>query len=174
MAFCKNCGKELLDGEKFCASCGTPVGEAQQENTQAQQPANAQPLSEEADAQQNKAMGVLSYFGLLVLVPIFAAKESKFARFHATQGTTLAIFEIAYSILNLIITAILGAIFPLEYHLFYGYTHGAVYNIITTILGLCSIFFLVLAIIGIVNAAQGKKNELPLIGKIDILGKFMK
>lgn len=28
MAFCSKCGKELADGAQFCASCGTPVGEA--------------------------------------------------------------------------------------------------------------------------------------------------
>lgn len=27
MAFCQNCGSELADGAKFCASCGTPVGQ---------------------------------------------------------------------------------------------------------------------------------------------------
>lgn len=28
MAFCHNCGKELVTGAKFCAECGTPAGEA--------------------------------------------------------------------------------------------------------------------------------------------------
>lgn len=39
------------------------------------------------DIQNNKVMAILAYFGILVLIPIFAAKESKFARFHANQGT---------------------------------------------------------------------------------------
>ncbi len=26
MAFCMNCGQKLIDGAKFCPSCGTPVG----------------------------------------------------------------------------------------------------------------------------------------------------
>ena len=25
MAFCKNCGNQLVDGAKFCGVCGTPV-----------------------------------------------------------------------------------------------------------------------------------------------------
>lgn len=33
------------------------------------------------DIQNNKVMAILAYFGILVLIPIFAAKESKFARF---------------------------------------------------------------------------------------------
>lgn len=34
MAFCMNCGKELPDGAKFCAECGTPFGttNVQEEN----------------------------------------------------------------------------------------------------------------------------------------------
>ena len=28
MAFCRNCGKEVSDGAKFCAGCGTPTGVA--------------------------------------------------------------------------------------------------------------------------------------------------
>ena len=39
-----------------------------------------------ADVQNNKVMAVLSYIGILVLIPILAAKESPFARFHANQG----------------------------------------------------------------------------------------
>lgn len=38
------------------------------------------------DIDQNKIMGILSYFGILVLIPIFAAKESPFARFHANRA----------------------------------------------------------------------------------------
>jgi len=47
-----------------------------------------------------------------------------------------------------------------------------------TILGfintILSIAFIVLAIYGIVNAVQGKCKKLPIIGKFDILGKFVK
>lgn len=184
MAFCKNCGQQLADNAAFCAACGTPTNAGDSQNTQntqqtsqnfAQQyQAPVQPDDDAADVQNNKAMGILSYIGILVLIPLFAAKNSKFAQYHARQGVTLAVLEIAYSIVNIIITAILGAIFPLRYTLIGGVTHGAVYGIITGILGLCSIFFLVLAIIGIINAAQGQKKELPIIGKIDIVGMFTK
>ena len=33
------------------------------------------------DVQANKVMAILAYFGLLVFVPLFAAKESRFARY---------------------------------------------------------------------------------------------
>lgn len=41
---------------------------------------------DKADVEQNKVMAILAYFGILVLIPILAAKDSKFARFHANQG----------------------------------------------------------------------------------------
>lgn len=38
MAFCQNCGKELLAGAKFCSECGTPAGGVQPiSNSQRQQ-----------------------------------------------------------------------------------------------------------------------------------------
>ena len=46
---------------------------------------------DKADVEQNKVMAILAYFGILVLIPILAAKDSKFARFHANQGLLLCI-----------------------------------------------------------------------------------
>ena len=37
MAFCQNCGAELADGAKFCAECGTPVGNTGSENVRKQE-----------------------------------------------------------------------------------------------------------------------------------------
>lgn len=171
MAFCKNCGANLPEGATFCSSCGTPIQDTAAQQPQPQQYQanvnNNQPLdAEAADVQSNKAMAVLAYFGILVLIPIFAAKDSKFARYHATQGTTLFLFEIAYAIVTEIIKGILWVALP-------WYMMG-IYYTISTIFSVCSIFFLVLLILGVVNAVQGNCKELPLIGKINILGKFMK
>lgn len=164
MAFCKNCGANLPEGATFCSSCGTPVNDTAQQN---QQPNFTQSVnSGDADVRDNKVMAILAYLGILVLIPIFAAKDSKFARYHASQGTTLCIFGIAYAIAYAIINGILFAIIP--WRLFF------IYTVVSGILSFASVFFLVLAIVGIVNACQGQCKELPLIGKIDILGKFMK
>lgn len=173
MSFCKNCGSNVPDGATFCSSCGTPV-EAQ---ASAQQPVNPQPQqyqaayqqpmnNDAADAQNNKAMGILSYIGILFLIPLFAAKQSKFAQFHARQGLTLVVFDFAYLIATSIINAILYNLLP--------WTMFGVYTAISYIFSLASIFFFVLAIIGIVNACKGECKELPLIGKIDFIAMFSK
>ena len=111
---------------------------------------------DKADIEQNKVMGVLAYLSWLVLIPIFAAKGSKFARFHANQGLVLAITEIAWWIVQGILSSVL---YSISWRL----------GFISTILGLVNIVFLVLLVIGIMNAANGRAKELPVIGKFKIL-----
>ena len=53
-----------------------------------------------ADIKNNTVMGVLAYLGLLVFIPMFAAKESKFAQFHANQGLLLLILWIASGVIS--------------------------------------------------------------------------
>lgn len=96
------------------------------------------------DVKKNKLMAVLAYLGILVIIPICCAKDSKFAKFHANQGLVLCIAEIICSIF--VTTKIIGWIF----------------SILDAVL-------VVFAIIGIVYALQGKAKELPLIGNIRIL-----
>lgn len=93
------------------------------------------------DIDKNKVFAILAYFGFLVLIPIFAAKDSKFARFHANQGLVICLFEIVVSI-------------------------AANFLGILSILNIASAVF---AIMGIIYAAQGQAKELPLIGSIHIL-----
>lgn len=111
---------------------------------------------DKADIEQNKVMGVLAYLSWLVLIPIFAAKGSKFAHFHANQGLVLAITEIAWWIVQGILSSVL---YSISWRL----------GFISTILGLVNIVFLVLLVIGIMNAANGRAKELPIIGKFKIL-----
>jgi uncharacterized membrane protein len=94
------------------------------------------------DIESNKVMAILAYIWLLFLVPLLAAKDSKFAQFHAHQGMSLFI--------TWVIVNVIGWILP--------YTLSGLTTIAT--LGV-----LVLAIIGIMNAYQGKAKPLPLIGK---------
>ena len=104
------------------------------------------------DINANKTMGILAYFGLLVLVPIFTARQSRFAMFHAEQGITLCI---GCHIIG-ILAVVLGLI-------------PAVGWVFSLIFGLVGILFLVLMILGIINAANGQAKELPVLGKLKIV-----
>ena len=104
------------------------------------------------DVAANKAMGVFAYLGILVLIPLLGAKNSPYARFHANQGLSLAICEIVISL----VLRVLGRIPYL----------GWIFSIIGSLVGIAC---LVLAIMGIVNGANGRATELPIVGKLHIL-----
>lgn len=104
------------------------------------------------DIEQNKAFAILAYLSWLVVIPIFASKGSKFARFHANQGLVLAIAEI----ICWVALGILGRL-PLI---------GWIFGIVETLFSLVCLLF---AVIGIVNAANGRAKELPIVGMFKIL-----
>jgi len=109
-------------------------------------------------------MAVLSYLGILLLVPLAtnAHKTSPFVKFHLNQGIILVLLIIGWGIVYSILTAIFTAI------LIASYAFGAV-ALINTLLALLWFIPSILAIIGIINAATGKTKQLPIIGKFTIL-----
>lgn len=104
----------------------------------------AAPAIDPSDISANKVMAILAYIGILVLIPLFAAKESKFARFHTNQGLILFICNVVIYFISLI--------------------PG-----LKAIGWILSVAALVFAIIGIIGAARGETKELPLIGKYRII-----
>ena len=88
-------------------------------------------------------MAVLAY--IIFLIPLVSAKDSNFARFHTNQGIVLVIAAV--------VSAIIAAIPVIGW-------------IIAPVIGIA---VTVLAVIGILNALNGKAKELPLIGKFRIL-----
>lgn len=105
-----------------------------------------------ADIEANKIFALFAYISWLVLIPIFVSKDSKFARFHANQGLVLAIAEIVVWV----VLGFLGGL-PLI---------GWVFKLVD---GLFSLVCLGYAIIGIVNAVNGRAKELPIVGKFKLL-----
>lgn len=179
MKFCGKCGTKIEDNIKFCPGCGSPADAPQEQQSQQAQPQQTPPPQQnqnsfgemfqnlnntadttaefdQNDINTNKGMAILAYFGPLVFIPMFAAKQSKFARYHSNQGLLLLIAAVAWSIVYGIINAILLAI---SWRL---YT-------VSSIIGILSIVFFVLFIIGIINASNGRAKELPIIGKFKIL-----
>lgn len=124
------------------------------------QPAPAAPQAggfDPQDVQQNKLMAILAYFGILVIVPILAAKDSKFAKFHANQGLILCIVSIVLWVALSILSTI---VYKFAFFL------GMIISLLSFVV---YIGIFVLAILGIINAAKGEAKELPLIGKYQIL-----
>lgn len=100
------------------------------------------------DINTNKVMAIFAYIGCLILVPIFAARNSKFARYHVGQGVLVALMGLTLSTICL-----LG---------------GIIAPVIGIVLGILELPLIALMVLGIINAATGKAKELPLIGKFSL------
>ena len=101
------------------------------------------------EVSSGKLMAILSYIGILVLIPYFSEKNNSFVVYHAKQGLNLFVLEIIASFA----VAFIGGILRMSY-------------LLTSVVELAIVVF---SIIGIVYAAQGEKKELPLIGSIKII-----
>src|SRR5665647_1780587 len=97
------------------------------------------------EAEDGKLISIFAYISILFLIPLLAAKDNKFARFHANQGLVLFLTSMALAIVSNILSWI---IWPL----------GSLVSIIG------SLGILAFAIIGIINVVQLETKPLPLIG----------
>ncbi len=95
------------------------------------------------DVEKNKVNAVLSYLGILIIVPLLSedAKKSEYAKFHMNQGLVL-----------LIIWVVGGFVFW-----------------IPLLSWLAAIAAFVLWVMGIVSAAQGTMKKLPIIGDVNLI-----
>ncbi|MCI6061240.1 MAG: zinc-ribbon domain-containing protein [Dorea sp.] len=109
------------------------------------------------EVRQNKGMGILSYFGFLVLIPLLAGnKKSEYVKQHVNQGVSLFVISAILDLLD-------GeAVFGLYSFINFGNT------MLSGILDIAGFAIFIIAIMGIVSACKGTKKELPLVGNIKI------
>ena len=91
--------------------------------------------------QKNTLMGILSYLGPLVIIPLLTAKDDPFVRFHVKQGLVLLIIEAGVWVVSM-----------------YMWQFWMIWQLI-------NFGVLVLVVLGIINVAQGQEKELPLVGQ---------
>lgn len=154
MPFCRKCGSHLSDNDMRCPSCGAKQSFNSSSRDFKKRLSDIysdiksnNDFSFQFDRQdiaQNKLFAACSYLGILIILPIFAARNSKFVRFHLNQAVVLIISEFALSAVSKLI---LG-----------------------TFLLVPIIELIVLAgrIFGVINSITGKAIEIPLIGKLRI------
>ncbi|HOZ36865.1 MAG TPA: hypothetical protein PLR18_03495 [bacterium] len=92
-------------------------------------------------SQDEKIMGVLAYIWALCLLPLLGKKDSEFCQFHAKQGLVLFVASFAVMFLGMIPVIGWFVILPVGW-------------------------FLIAAasLLGLLNAWQGKKWEIPFLG----------
>lgn len=166
MKYCIKCGEKVNDDAQFCPGCGAKIPEGTekkqsydgQQEQYTYQSAGGPEYFRPEDVRQNKAMGVLSYIGILVLIPLLAGnKQSEYVRFHLNQGAVLFIIS---AIVNI-----------LDEHGFFGISlfHLIDFGIFGLVLDLLNLILFIMMIIGIVSACRGTKVELPVIGQIRLV-----
>jgi uncharacterized membrane protein len=104
-------------------------------------------VSSKADIEKNKLNAVLSYLGILIIVPLISedAKKSAYAKFHINQGLVILIASVALGMVWAI--PILGWIVG-----FFG-----------------GIVLLVLWLMGLISAIQGEMKRVPILGNIELI-----
>lgn len=108
---------------------------------------NAQGVqADPADVEKNKTIAALAY--ILFFIPLLAAKDSKFAMYHANQGLILFLAGIVGWVLSSVLSVV---------------------GIGCLLMPLVTIAWIVYVIIGIMNAYNGKMEPLPLIGNFELL-----
>ena len=129
----------------YCPKCGAQVNDGDQFCPACGEPVGTSVVSGTNDT----LMGVLAYLGLLALIPYFSKGLSSFARAHAIRGMNLLLLEIIAGVASGI----------LSYIPVFGDVVG----------WLVSLASLALTIIGIVNVANHKDEDLPVVGAIRII-----
>lgn len=105
------------------------------------------------EIEDGKLMGILSYIGILSLIPYFTEKNNKFVIYHAKQGLNLFLLEMICSVVISIVGPLLWILFWLV-------------GIVSALVSLAS---LVLSVMGIINVCNGEAKELPYIGKFKLV-----
>ena len=178
MLSCPRCGAIVADDAKTCNACGEPLNSSRPDSSQDFRYNRYKPDPTERDnfiyglindtndttdeytpqdIEQNKTVALFAYLAILILVPVFTAPKSRFARFHINQGLTLLVLDVVIAIVLNIIRFVLSMITPIL---------GA---LISIVLALVQVVAIIYAVLGILNAVNGRAKELPFIGIIRII-----
>ena len=99
-------------------------------------------MAEDKEIQEGKVLALLSYLGILCLIPLLLKKDNKFVLFHGKQGLVLFLGELAAAIISII---------P-----FLGLLIGF----------LSVIVFGILSIIGIIQVLMGNYWKIPVVAEL--------
>ncbi|HVS71875.1 MAG TPA: hypothetical protein VHQ47_11525 [Phycisphaerae bacterium] len=125
----------------------------------------AEEIADVQDAEHHKAMGILAY--VFFVIPLVAAPKSPFARFHANQGLiTFILWWVA-----IVLVAVLEGLIFLNGWLLVNipllkYFFSCMFHLLGPLL---LIACAALTLTGIVNAANGEKKRLPIVGTWNLL-----
>lgn len=126
------------------------------------------PKAGDKEIEEGKTFAAIGYLGILFLVPLLAAKDNKFAKFHGKQGLVLFCAGIVCGIAAVVLLLILTVVFGVLGGVLPG-PLSCVGSALGTVIGLVIwviVFggWVVLAVMGLINAFGGKYWKMPLFG----------
>lgn len=107
----------------------------------------------EKEVSDGKVMSIIAYLGILCFIPLLTSRDNKFVMYHTEQGIILFLSWVIAAIVFAFLDPILYNIIPFAH-----FCGGSL------IYSLIRLFLFVLMILGIINGAQGKVKELPVLG----------
>lgn len=129
------------------------------DNVEAAQLKKQAAAEEEEDIRKNKGMALLSYLGVLVVIPMIFGLHSKFVRHHANQGLLLFTLE-------MVVWAACKTVLLLGYPLLH---LSAMVYLTSLVGGLIWLGFTLLALLGLLHVAGDSYASLPVIGEYEII-----
>lgn len=173
--FCSNCGFEIEKKYKFCPKCGNNLEVSSEEVPKkgrrkkvVEEEVVNEVIEKDKVSGNEKLLGILSYLGVLSLIPYFCGDKSEFVKYHSTQGLNLFIVSIVYFILNHFLSLIKITKTVVSFNGVVG-TGRVTPFIIRFPLLFCGIYLCVISVMGIIHVCLGEKKELPLVKDIKII-----
>jgi uncharacterized membrane protein len=130
----------------------------------ADEPAAEAPAGD-PDVEQFKGLAILAY--ICFLIPLIAAPNSKFARFHANQGLLTFILLVVVTVVVIVLygAAWLFGLMLTKMKLLDTFFSCGVWVLQVGLL----VGWIALVISGIINAANGERKELPIVGHFKLI-----
>ena len=122
-------------------------------------PAKASLKYKKQDIDDGKILAVLSYIGVLALIPYFFEKDNQYVKDHAKVGMNLFLIEVIVSVGLGIVASVCAVTIILIW----------LSLIIIIAEWLFGIFSLIISVMGIINACNGEVKDLPIISKWKII-----
>ena len=112
------------------------------------------------DIEEGKFLAVLSYIGVLALIPYFVEKKNPYVIDHAKIGMNLFLVEAIVGVGLSVVASVCAITIILLW----------ISIIIAILQWAFGIVSLIISVIGIINACNGEVKDLPIVGKY----KFIK
>ena len=101
-------------------------------------------------------MAVLAYLSWLILIPLLTARNDDFVRFHLNQALNLYLVKLLLTVISNLLDGMVN-------------TLPTLVMLLSGLVILVNLIRFVFVVIGLIYALQGKKKELPLIGRLRLL-----